>query len=256
MQKALTADRNISFKPHTFIHSAERLGADKVRIDFQSAGLNTSKIYPVVVNCLWDDRLRVDGTAGITSPIPWLFRYKATIRLKTTNGKYPDLPSSTGMLGTYGDIVNYSDGSFYFSWYPVCKTIQTTSENGRSLHERLHHGVIRKSLYELAKVFPGLKQKISAIGHRHVVERSLEALMSFIPSVAELMNHPYECELGGGVIYALGATDIDDPSSHLHRRYEIGPVAHDSYITVDTGKYCKAPMIAVQTAAMVEEILR
>ena len=255
VQKVLMAEKQIRFIPSTYVHAAERLGKENIRVDLWCRGKDFSESYKVVVNCLWDDRLRVDSTAGIYPENHWLFRYKATIRMKIKNASFPELPSSTGILGTYGDIVNYGDGSFYFSWYPVCKKSQTGSLEGRNLHERLHDGFLRRSLYKLAGILPEYRKNISSFGHRRLVQESLKGLAKHIPSVTELKKYACEFTVGGGVIYALGATDIDDPCSHLHRRYEIGPVAHDSYISVDTGKYCTAPMIALQTADLVETMV-
>ncbi len=54
---------------------------------------------------------------------------------------------------------------------------------------------------------------------------------------------------------ARGKTDIDDPTSYLHQRSAIGPRAMGSYITIDTGKYCMAPLFAVETADLIKDIL-
>jgi hypothetical protein len=50
------------------------------------------------------------------------------------------------------------------------------------------------------------------------------------------------------VIFAWGSTDIDDPSSELHRRDVIGVGSHDGYHTVNTGKLTTAPVIALDVA--------
>ena len=48
----------------------------------------------------------------------------------------------------------------------------------------------------------------------------------------------------GGVIVAWGQTDIDDPSSELHRRFEIGVTTVGRYHSVDPGKLTMAPYFA------------
>ena len=48
----------------------------------------------------------------------------------------------------------------------------------------------------------------------------------------------------GGAIVAWGDTDIDDPQSELHRRFEIGVHSHGRYHSVDPGKLTMAPYFA------------
>jgi hypothetical protein len=57
-----------------------------------------------------------------------------------------------------------------------------------------------------------------------------------------------EC-VAAGVIVAWGDTDIDNPSSALHRRDEIGVYEHGAYLSVDTGKLTCAPHFARQVVA-------
>lgn len=50
--------------------------------------------------------------------------------------------------------------------------------------------------------------------------------------------------VSGGVITAWGETDISDPASELHRRYEIGVNSAEGHHSIDTGKYTMAPLFA------------
>jgi hypothetical protein len=50
----------------------------------------------------------------------------------------------------------------------------------------------------------------------------------------------------GGIIYALGTADIDEPSSALHNRYAIGVHSDGHYHSIDTGKLTMAPYFALQ----------
>jgi hypothetical protein len=52
------------------------------------------------------------------------------------------------------------------------------------------------------------------------------------------------CTVQGGVIVAWGQTDIDDPGSELHRRYEIGVTSNGHYHSVDPGKLTMTPYFA------------
>jgi hypothetical protein len=48
----------------------------------------------------------------------------------------------------------------------------------------------------------------------------------------------------GGAIIAWGETDIYDPGSELHRRYEIGVTSNRNFHSVDPGKLTMAPYFA------------
>jgi hypothetical protein len=48
----------------------------------------------------------------------------------------------------------------------------------------------------------------------------------------------------GGVIVAWGKTDIYDPASELHRRFEIGVTSQGCFHSVDPGKLTMVPYFA------------
>jgi hypothetical protein len=88
------------------------------------------------------------------------------------------------------------------------------------------------------------------------VHESLEALSRYIPYVENLARGNDSVEVGGGVICAWGSTDITDIESGLHQRYRIGPSVHDNWISLDTGKYCMAPLFGLQTAEVLASLLK
>ena len=47
---------------------------------------------------------------------------------------------------------------------------------------------------------------------------------------------------------AAGHSDIDDPASELHCRYDVGVKSFGRYHSVDTGKLTLAPRLSVQAA--------
>lgn len=51
-----------------------------------------------------------------------------------------------------------------------------------------------------------------------------------------------------GPIVAWGKSDIDDPKSELHRRFEIGVTTRGGYHGVDPGKLTSAPFLADECA--------
>jgi len=50
----------------------------------------------------------------------------------------------------------------------------------------------------------------------------------------------------GGAIFAWGSSDIDDPLSGLHERYDAGVRGADGYFSIDTGKFTTAPLFSQQ----------
>ena len=70
-------------------------------------------------------------------------------------------------------------------------------------------------------------------------------LSAILPSLCELNPEslPEAC-VKGGVIVAWGKTDIYDPASELHRRFEIGVTSVGSFHSIDPGKLTMAPYFA------------
>jgi hypothetical protein len=134
-------------------------------------------------------------------------------------------PSATIVLGPFGDIVRYDHDEIFLSWYPVGRL--GISSNLKPPAWPIPVGepaaaTVRTGIFDaLLQLMPGLK-------HLH-------------PSIAA-------SAVNGGIIYALGDTDVDDPESRLHERYSVGPRSFGRYHTVNTGKYTLAPMFARQTA--------
>lgn len=174
--------------------------------------------YDHVVNALWDGRLAVDQTAGILTERPWLYRMKYFLRL----GAAGSLPSTTIMLGPFGDVVTYDDGSVFLSWYP-------SGRLGTSADVRP----------------PAWPAELTGVAAKEVRAGIAEGLAAVIPAVGVVAAAALEdSEVLGGVIFAHGHTDIDDPASVLHERHRIGPESHGNYHSVDTGKLTMAPRFA------------
>ncbi|MDP2124859.1 MAG: FAD-dependent oxidoreductase [Parvibaculum sp.] len=197
-----------------------------------SSGTERSR-YTAVVNALWADRLRLDAEIGLHPGRSWLLRYKAALTLDAPDtASTVKTPSVTLIVGPYGDFVNHGGGRFYLSWYPVCKLAETRGADPRPLLDIAH---------------------VKNAGS--IASASLGALARYMPSLSDLAPALDRMRVGGGVIAAWGETDIDDPASGLHERHEIGPTRHGSWVTLDTGKYCTAPLYALRAADLVLEAL-
>jgi glycine/D-amino acid oxidase-like deaminating enzyme len=232
LRSAVANEKRIRFIPYTEVIAAQIEPARGVNLTIRTAGKMAARFHPVAVNCLWDGRLGVDASAGILPQRPWLFRYKATLHVRAPDAQALQLPSATLILGPYGDVVNFGGGDFYVSWYPRFKLGETDGLDGRQLHALLD-GVDREAMSR-----DGIK-----------------AMAAYIPDMSSLLARSSVFEIGGGVIFAWGSTDVCDPSSELHQRFAIGVEHHGPYLSIDTGKYCTAPMFAMQAADLVSELL-
>ena len=180
--------------------------------------------YDHVVNCSWEGRPGIDATVGIHPPAPWSFRMKYFVRAAGATNRDP-IPSVTIVLGPFGDVVDYGVGDYYLSWYPTGRRGWSSDIKPPDWPSRAppDDGALIKSetFGELSRILPRLEER-------------------FDPTLSEVR---------GGIIYALGKTDVDDPMSRLHQRSAVGIVSQDGwYHTVDTGKYTTAPLFAMKAA--------
>jgi len=181
--------------------------------------------YDHIVNCAWAGRPAIDASAGLPIEGPWTFRMKYYLSA-TAPPDGPLVPSTTVVLGAFGDIVDYGNTEFYLSWYPsgrrgwstdLAPPSWPTSPSPTEADE-----IARQTMMNLEEVYPGVARLATMKGDGPVVR--------------------------GGVIFSLGNTDVDDPDSGFHRRSDVGVASWGSYHSVDTGKYTTAPIFAVAAA--------
>jgi glycine/D-amino acid oxidase-like deaminating enzyme len=176
--------------------------------------------YDHVVNALWDGRLAIDATRGLRPTKPWMHRFKYGIRFRQPGAR--PLPTVAIMLGPFGDLVAYGQGMAYLNWYATCL-------------DGISHAVS-----------PPDWSPVPAESRRaRVVAETLKAMAEIVIPLRGLDAASLrECTVKGGVIVAWGHTDIDDPGSELHRRYEIGVTSNGRYHSVDPGKLTMTPYFA------------
>lgn len=232
LRAALEAEPRIAVLPGSRILAAEADGRG-VALSIRASGNGAEdgagpvrrERYPQVVNCLWEDRRRIDRSVGLPAEAPCLYRFKIGVTLDLAR-PLPDLPSATLMLGRFGDSVSFGGTSLFLSWYPACMI-------GRSR--------------DLAP--PDWEAALDDATRERVAAATLDALGGLLPALRALDPRDIRHRrVAGGVIVAQGDTDIDDPDSGLHRRFEIGVRSQGGYHTVETGKYTTAPLFAVQAA--------
>lgn len=174
-----------------------------------------------LVNALWDGRLRLNEALGFRVNRPWLHRLKYGVSFRLPSDARPP-PSATFVLGPFGEVVTYGDGLIYLTWYPEClqaiSTDLTPPDWDTYPSEPLRSRILTGTFRALSAIVPSL--------------RNLDA-----------ENLP-ETSVKGGAIVAWGKTDIYDPASELHRRFEIGVTSEGRFHSVDPGKLTMAPYFA------------
>ena len=193
-----------------------------------------AKRYSQVVNALWDGRLEIDASVGMPLPKTWNYRVKLRVLCHPGGFEFAGR-SYTMLLGPYGDLVQYADGSVYLSWYPSCLRGWSTDLVRPSAWDKLCHNMLDRS-----------EQQFLA---RSILD---EAATDWMPCLAKLRP----IQVSGGVICGSGHKDIDFEDSSLHQRHEAGVYTWEGYHSVNTGKYTMAPFFAAQIAERVAKYAR
>lgn len=183
--------------------------------------------FDVVVNALWNGRLPIDVTAGVTPEPPWSHRYRLCVFARTR--EVVDVDSAIVAVGPFGDVKNYNGRDFYLSWYPV--GLMAEGSDLELSAPETPTGV------ELERFLDGVRSGLGAV----------------MPGIGRVFDHAEEVTVNGGFVFARGAGSIGDPASGLHRRDRYGVQRFGSYFSVDTGKYSTAPWLAERLAKEIAE---
>jgi FAD dependent oxidoreductase len=218
MRRRITEDPRIDVRTSRKITAVEDDG-DHLRV--HSTGTNSdgadNDTFISVVNALWDGRLAIDATRDVHPGRKWIHRFKHGIRFRLTDTA--NLPSVTIVLGPFGDLVAYGDGSYYISWYPACMTA--------------HSEALAPPAWQVVPADPCISR---------IATKSFAAMGAIVPQLHSV--RPQNITVRAGVIVAWGSTDIDDRASELHRRYDIGVHSYGDYHSIDPGKLTMAPHFA------------
>jgi len=177
----------------------------------------------MVVNCLWEGRLELDHQLGVIPQRKWVYRLKYRM-LGELSRNLAGLPSLTMVLGPYGDIVVYPSAQTYVSWYPACMKGWCTTLSPPPAWESACNGQIDSRLT------------------RPIAQEALKAFDSIVPG---MLSSKIEA-VDAGIICSWGESDISDPESEFHERFDVGVQSYDGYYSVDTGKLTCAPFFAQQ----------
>ena len=194
---------------------------DRIRVLSEGQDGHSRDCFDHVVNALWDGRLGLNEALGFRANRPWLHRLKYGVSFRLPPDVRPP-PSATFVLGPFGEVVTYGDGIIYLTWYPEC--LQAISTD------------VTPPDWDTYPPEP-LRSRI--------ITGTFRALSAIVPSLCDLDAESLpEASVKGGAIVAWGKTDIYDPASELHRRFEIGVTSEGSFHSIDPGKLTMAPYFA------------
>ena len=213
------ADRRIELRLQHEVMSVDR--ATGLEVELQGESGIVRERFDHVVNALWDGRFAINERRGLPPNRPWLHRLKYGVSFRLRSGvNLP--PSATFVSGPFGEVVSYGDGMTYLTWYPVC--LQGISHDLAPPDWPTHPGQPLRS---------------------QLLNGTLNAMAELVLSLRGLDSADLENVIvKGGVIVAWGQTDIYDPASELHRRFEIGVTSTGRFHSVDPGKLTMAPWFA------------
>jgi glycine/D-amino acid oxidase-like deaminating enzyme len=228
LRDRIGADRQIEVRLNHEVLSVEDSDGLDISMDTSSGAVRER--FDHVVNALWDGRFAINEKRGLRPNRPWLHRLKYGVSFRLPAGaKLP--PSATFVSGPFGEVVSYADGLTYLTWYPVCL-----------------QGISKDVTPPEWSTYPPEPLR------SRLWEGTLEAMAQFVPSLRALNPHELkDVTVKGGIIVAWGQTDIYDPASELHRRFEIGVTSTGRFHSIDPGKLTMAPYFADICAARILE---
>jgi hypothetical protein len=227
LRRAIAEEPRVRFHPRNQV-TRVRETRRGYALSIENADGVAEETFGDVVNATWFERLPLDRPLGIAPPASWSHRYKFGNRVHVPL-EPEQLPSCTMVQGPFGDVVNFRESGMFLSWYPIGRTGMSTEEVPPSWHDDYVQGF-----------------------RDQIFRRSYATLRERVPLLTRVRCDPDRVDPTGGVIYALGTTDVDDAGSPLHNRYEIGIQSRGRYHSVDTGKYTLVPYWGVRIADRVE----
>lgn len=221
---ALDSEPRIEQRMQTRIVSVRRL-SDGDSAWFVETSAGTEGPFDIVVNALWEGRLAIDATVGLSPPPTWSHRFRLSAFVTTS--REVNVPNTVIATGPFGDVKNYNGRDLYLSWYQA--------------------GLMAEGSGLEAPCVP----TPDAARRSRLVCEIVDRLGRIVPSLGALASCLEDVRVEGGWVYAAGQGSLSDPRSTLHRRDRIGIVRAGSYISVDTGKYSIAPWLAREVAEMI-----
>jgi hypothetical protein len=224
LRRAVARDRRVTFLPSRRVLAVTRRGGG-FRVEGDGAAGPWRLDAEQVVNATWERRLGLDAQVGLAPPPHVLHRLKYRVMARVPAALRGG-PSVSMVLGRHGDVVIRGAGDAFLSWYPV--GLKGWSEQAEPPRAWDAACTGTSPAEERAAIAAGI---VAAIDAWYPGMRACEPV-----------------QVDAGAIVAIGRSDVDDPSSGLHDRSQIGVTSADGWHSVDPGKLTTAPWFAVAAA--------
>jgi len=220
--EAIHAEKRIKLQMKTKIEAvASPKGSSAGPWDIHtSVGVFSS--YDYVINALWQGRMAIDQTVGLQSSVVWSNRFRQSLFVRTSEPVHT--PCAIIATGPFGDIKNYNGRDFYLSWYPDGLRVDSSD------------------------ISPPELDSLNMPSHDFLSNAIFDHLQAYLPWAERIRERAERISVEGGWVFAAGSGQLSDPSSSLHKRSDYGIFRKGSYISVDTGKYSTAPLLAKSLA--------
>jgi glycine/D-amino acid oxidase-like deaminating enzyme len=224
MVEAIAAERLIEPRLHSLVTGVRPADGSKSCQWMVETGTTSHGPFDHVVNALWEGKLAIDATVGLAPQSEWSHRYRLALFIRTR--RPVESPTVVVMTGPFGDAKRFSDRDFYLSWYSAGLVVDDRSlePNTPPLDDAIREQIERSTVTRLGAIFP----------RAHAIYEQRESL-----------------RVDGGWVFAMGAGSLANPASTLHRRDRLGILRHGTYISVDTGKYSMAPLLAAEVVDLI-----
>jgi hypothetical protein len=174
----------------------------------------------IVVNCLWNNRIKLDNTIGLNTLDNPLYRLKIGI-LGTVEEEVPTCSIVTGVFGNISPRLDKMHA--YISWHEECmqgiRTDGTTPKEWEDI-------ISDPSATSLDASW---------------IKNTIAKVSEFVPALERFKP----VRLLPGIICSAGKSDIGDKTSEVHNRgSHMGVHSFNNYYSIDTGKFSSAPAFA------------
>lgn len=220
--EAIHAEKRIKLQMKTKIEAiSSSSGSSEGPWDIHtSVGMFAS--YDYVINALWQGRMAIDQTVGLQPSGVWTNRFRQSLFVRTS--ELVHTPCAIIATGPFGDIKNYNGRDFYLSWYPDGLRVESSD------------------------ISPPELDSLNMPNYDFLSNSIFNHLQAYLPWAERIRECAERISVEGGWVFAAGSGQLSDPSSSLHKRSDYGIFRQGSYLSIDTGKYSTAPLLAKSLA--------
>ena len=205
-----------------FEHQIERISRNKTGFIIDCTLTDGSKTQiqsEILINCLWESKVRFDRMIGLPDNVIPSIRLKYGLVVKADDF-LRKIDTLTMIHGPYGNfVVSKNSDTAFCSWYPA------------SMMGIMGYGPLPGNWEQACDgiTTPEMKEKLGRDNY--------DGFKKYIPQ----LNRLEVIKVTAGVILSSGVRDIDKVDSQFHARIEYPVRELDGYYSISTSKFTSAP---------------